>query len=107
MKVRVQAVTPLVHRYKRMSQRMIRKEAVKLKRLNHQNIVPILGFDVKKFQIALDWTPGELDLPSYIKKNPEVNRMDLVRVCLIVFILCLDLLPAFRRCKGAPLSPFP
>ena len=106
-KVRVCAATLPDHRHQRMPQRMICKEVVKLKRLNHQNIVPILGFDIDKLQLALDWTPGELYLPEYIKKNPRANRMNLVCVHSVVFSLCSDLPPDIRRCGGAPIPPFP
>ena len=106
-KVGVRTVTLPDHRHQRMPQRMIYKEAVKLKRLNHQNIVPILGFDIDKLQLALDWIPDELCLPDYIKKNPRANRMNLVCVRSVVLNPCSDLPPAFWRCGGAPLPPFP
>ena len=105
--VRVSAAILPEHRHQRMPQRMICEEAVKLKRLNHQNIVPILGFDIDKLQLALDWTPDELYLPAYIKKNPRANRMNLVCVRFVVFHPFSDLPPAFWRCGGTPLPPFP
>lgn len=78
-----------------------------LKYLDHPNIVPILGVDVDKFRLALRRAPGELVLRKYIEKNPEADRVALVRVCFVVNTLCLVLLLAFRHCKGTQLPALP
>ena len=41
-----------------------------------------------KFQLVSDWMSGG-DLPGYIEKNPNADRLKLVGVPLIVISLCL------------------
>jgi len=62
------------------------------KRLTHPNIMPLLGITVTPFQLILNWMPG--DLPKYIKKNSDVDRLGLVGVPPVVFIPRLLPLPA-------------
>jgi len=66
------------------------------KQLKHPNIVPLLGVTVDPFQLISNWMLGG-DLPGYIKKNPNVDRLGLVRIPPAVFIQRLLLLPAIRR----------
>lgn len=47
------------------------------KRLAHPNIVPLLGITSTPLQLISEWMPGG-DLTEYIKKNPDVDRLDLV-----------------------------
>jgi len=47
------------------------------KRLTHSNIVPLLGVTITPFQLISDWMSGG-DLPEYLKKHSDVNRLDLV-----------------------------
>jgi hypothetical protein len=45
--------------------------------LEHKNIVPLLGITLAPLQLISDWMPGG-DLTEYIKKDPDVDRLDLV-----------------------------
>lgn len=49
------------------------------KHLVHPNILPLLGATVTPLQLISDWMPGG-DLPNYIRKNPNVDRLGLVGV---------------------------
>jgi hypothetical protein len=62
------------------------------KRLAHPNIVPLLGVTITPFQLISNWMSGG-DLPDYIDKNADVNRLNLVRVHPVVFITHSFLLP--------------
>ena len=56
------------------------------KRLVHPNIVPLLGIAISpQFQLVSDWISGG-DLPRYVKKHPNANRVGLVRVPLAALI---------------------
>ena len=107
MKVRVHTITLTIRLHQRKLQKLICKEAVTLKRLEHPNIVPIIGFDLDAFQFAVDRRPDEVDLMEYIQESPNANLIALVCVRFVVIILRSVLSPAFRRCKGAPIPPFP
>ena len=61
------------------------QEAVMWKHLTHPNILPLLGITICPFQLISDWMPGG-DLPEYIKKNPNVYRLELVGVLPVVFV---------------------
>ena len=54
------------------------------KRLEHQNIVPLLGITSTPFQLISEWMPGG-ELTEYIKKYPSVDRVDLVCVPPVAF----------------------
>jgi len=75
------------------------------KYLTHPNILPLLGVTLTPFQLISTWMPGG-DLPEYIKKNPDVDRIGLVGALPVVFILRLLSLPDMRCCEGSLLSPF-
>lgn len=47
------------------------------KHLIHPNILPLLGITITPFQLISNWMPGG-DLPEYLKKNPNANRLVLV-----------------------------
>jgi len=47
------------------------------KRLTHPNIVPLLGVTVTPFQLISNRMFGG-DLPDYLKKSSDVNRLGLV-----------------------------
>jgi hypothetical protein len=64
--------------------------------LTHQNIVPLLGVTINPFQLISNWMSGG-DLPDYIEKNLDVDRLNLVRIPPVVFITRLLQLPAIRR----------
>ena len=49
------------------------------KRLMHPNILPLLGVTIVPFQLVSNWMSGG-DLPDYIKKNPDADRLGLVGV---------------------------
>ena len=74
----------LVH-HQQSNQQMFCQEAVMWKNLTHPNIVPLLGITTTPFQFISDWIPGG-DLPGYIEKNPDADRVQLVGVPPFVFI---------------------
>jgi serine/threonine protein kinase len=61
--------------------------------LKHKNIVSLLGITPTPLQLISDWMPGG-DLTEYIRKHPDVDRLDLVGVLLVVFDLPLTSSPA-------------
>ena len=75
------------------------------KRLVHPNIVPLLGITVTPPQLISDWMSGG-DLPEYIKKNSDADRLGLVSVPLVLFYpRRLRLSPAIRRRSRPSLPP--
>jgi hypothetical protein len=48
------------------------------KHLAHPNIVSLLGATIDPLELVSDWMPGG-DLPAYIAKYPDTNRLSLVR----------------------------
>ena len=59
------------------------------KHLRHPNVLPLLGVTMTpKFQLISNWMSGG-DLPGYIEKNPDGDRLKLVGVPPILFTLCL------------------
>ena len=101
----VDAVASFV-RHHRRNQQVFCQEAVMWRHLTHPNILPLLGVTVTPtFQLISNWMPGG-DLPGYIEKNPNADRLELVGVPPAVFIPCLlRPLPAIRRCEGPLLPP--
>ncbi|KAF9642512.1 kinase-like protein [Thelephora ganbajun] len=57
--------------------KIFRREAVMWKRLEHPNILPLLGVTTSPFQLVSDWMSGG-DLPEYIKKNSNADRIGLL-----------------------------
>ena len=53
------------------------------KHLEHHNIVPFLGITPTPLQLISKWMPGG-DLPEYIKKNPDADRLGLVNSPAVV-----------------------
>ena len=74
------------------------------KHLRHPNILSLLGVTTTPFQLISNWMSGG-DLPGYVKKNPNADRLKLVGVPPIIFTLCLLSLPAIRCRKGHLLPP--
>jgi hypothetical protein len=73
------------------------------KRLTHPNILPLLGITVAPLQLISDWMSAG-DLPGYIKKNPGVDRLELVGVRRVV--ITPRLLPLLAiGCRQGPLLP--
>ena len=67
------------------------------KHLRHPNILSLLGVTITpKFQLISNWMSGG-DLPGYIEKNPDGDRLKLVGVPRAVFILRLPPFLAIRR----------
>ena len=67
------------------------------KHLTHPNVLSLLGVTMTpKFQLVSNWMSGG-DLPGYIKKNFNADRLKLVGVPPIVVTLCLLLLSVIRR----------
>ena len=58
------------------------------KRLTHPNILPLLGITVTPLQLISDWMSGG-DLPDYIKKHPDADRLGLVGTPSAAFPQCL------------------
>ena len=58
------------------------------KRLEHKNIVPLLGITSDPLQLVSNWMPGG-DLTEYIKKHPDADRLGLVSLNYVVFDLTL------------------
>ena len=52
---------------------------------------------IEPLQLISKWVFGG-DLPEYIQKHPDADRIKLVSVLSVVFIQCIILLPAVRRC---------
>ena len=77
---------PICHR-RRVFQTLY-QEAVVWKHLEHHNIVPLLGIIPTPLQLISKWMPGG-DLPEYIKKNPDADRLDLVNTPAVVSNLAL------------------
>jgi hypothetical protein len=76
------------------------------KHLTHPNILPLLGVTIDDFDFRLisSWMPGG-HLLSYIKNNPDADRLDLVGVPPVVFIPHLPPLSAIRCSQGSLLPP--
>ena len=49
------------------------------KHLTHPNILSLLGITTTPLQLISNWMSGG-DLPRYIEKNPNVDRVKLVGV---------------------------
>ena len=54
------------------------------KRLEHRNIVPLLGITSTPLQLISEWMPGG-DLTEYIKKCPGADRLNLVSTPAVAF----------------------
>jgi len=54
------------------------------KRLEHQNIVPLLGITSDPLQLVSAWMPNG-DLIEYIRGHPGADRVLLVGVPAVVF----------------------
>jgi serine/threonine protein kinase len=52
------------------------------KHLTHPNILPLLGITITPLQLVSNWMPGG-DLPDYIKKHSDADRLGLVSVPLL------------------------
>ena len=81
-----------IYRHSQKSQAFC-QEAVMWKRLTHPNVLPLLGATIAPPQLISDWMSGG-DLPEYIEKHPNADRLVLVGVSSVVFIQHLILLPA-------------
>ena len=55
------------------------QEAVIWKRLKHPNILPLLGVTITPLQLISNWMSGG-DLPEYIQKHSDTDRLRLVGV---------------------------
>jgi hypothetical protein len=72
-------------------------EAVLLQSLHHPNVVPFVGITVMPRQLRLisKWMKHG-DIVGYLKRNPEVSKVDLVRTSPQ---RCCTLLYLYRDCK--------
>jgi len=66
------------------------------KHMTHPNVLPLLGITITPFQLISNWMPSG-DLPEYIKRNPDADRLGLVGVHPLAFPLLLLVLPAIRH----------
>jgi len=55
------------------------------KRLTHPNILPLLGITITPLQLVSNWMPGG-DLPGYIEKRSDADRLKLVGVSPVVLL---------------------
>ena len=55
------------------------------KRLTHPNVLPLLGVTITPPQLISNWMSGG-DLPEYIKKHTDIDRLRLVGIPPVVFI---------------------
>ena len=63
------------------------QEAAIWKRVVHPNVVPLLGITISpRLQLISDWMSGG-DLPGYIMRYPDADRLGLVGVPLVSPIL--------------------
>ena len=53
------------------------------KRLEHENIVRLLGVTPTPRQLISEWMPGG-DLTVYIKEHPDAHRLGLVGVPFVI-----------------------
>ena len=49
------------------------------KRLDHKNVVPLLGITLTPLQLISDWMPNG-DLTEYVKGHSDADRLGLVGV---------------------------
>lgn len=76
-RVRVKRVRVPHPKYARAAEKAFCKGAITWKRLQHPNVINILGFTVTPLQIVSDWMPNG-NLPDYVKKHPGVNVIGLL-----------------------------
>lgn len=63
------------------------QEAITWKRMTHPNIVPLLGVTISpRFQLISDYMSGG-DLPEYIKQHTRADRLGLVCIHPVAFVL--------------------
>jgi len=91
----VTVALPVCHRSRKLQ--AFCQEAVMWKRLTHPNVLPLLGVTIAPLQLVSNWMSGG-DLPEYIEKHSNVDRLGLVGDPSVVFVRHLLLLPALRRC---------
>ena len=53
------------------------------KRLEHQNIVPLLGITATPFQLISEWMPGKV-LTEHVREHPDADRCGLVGVPVVL-----------------------
>ena len=75
------------------------------KHLTHPNILPLLGVTVTPFQLISKWMSGG-DLPDYLKKNSDADRLGLVGVTPVVLIQHLLPVPVIRCFQRSLPPPF-
>ena len=63
----------------------------------HPNVLPLLGITTAPFQFVSDWMSGG-DLPRYIKRYPDTDRLRLVS---IPYLVCIPRLLCFQMCEAA------
>ena len=81
------------------------QEAVVWKRLEHPNIVPLLGVTVAPLQLVSVWMAGG-ELLEYIDTHPSIDRLSLVGFRNATLNGTPTPSPDFRRCPRSRLPPF-
>ena len=81
------------------------KEAVIWKNLKHPNVLPLLGVTTTPFQLISNWVSGG-NLLGYVQQHPDADQLRLVGVPSLMIVQRIIPLPAVRRHRGPPLSPF-
>ena len=84
---------------------IFRQVAVTSKHLAHPNIVSLLGVTLEPLELISDWVPG-VDLPGYIAKHPDADRLSLVGTSSAALFGALIPQPVIERRRRPPLSPF-
>ena len=69
------------------------------KHLTHPNVLPLLGVTITPPQLISNWMSGG-DLPEYIKKHSDTDRLRLVGIPPVVFIPRLLLSQLLDVAKG-------
>jgi serine/threonine protein kinase len=73
------------------------------KRLDHKNIVPLLGMTKTPLQLISEWIPGG-NLTEYIVQHSNANRRDLVGVLPLMLARILISALGTRYCRRPLLS---
>ena len=83
-KVHIDAVAFAIHHHSQIPQAFC-QEAVMWKRLKHPNILPLLGITVIPLQLISNWMSNG-DLPEYLRRHSDADRLELVCVHPVVLI---------------------
>jgi len=77
LRVRVKRIRVYSNDNSKKAVKALYQEATVWKRLEHRNIVPLLGVTSDPLQLVSEWTPSE-ELIEYIAKHPAADRLGLL-----------------------------